>query len=172
MASKKSSDQYANIAAVLNQESAAGTATYARFNFPYSVTDKVAILISRIEYWIGNLHQLNTSQDYVVAGLCAASALVSLENQADPGLVDSCKIQRIDIGTAASGLLVSIPVIKDFSSLPGGGILVAPSPLYAGIVSSGAGGVLAAWTKLFYTYKELATDEYWELVESRRIITS
>jgi len=171
MATKKA-DQYANIAAVLAQESAAGTATYTRYNFPYSVTDKVAILISRIEYWLGNLHQLNTSQDYVVAGVCAASSLVSIENQADPGLLDSVKVQRIDIGTAASGLLVNLPIVKDFSQLPGGGILVAPSPLYAGIVSSGAGGVLACWCKLFYTYKELATDEYWELVESRRIITS
>jgi len=172
MAGKKSTDQYANIAAVLNTETVAGTAAYTRFNFPYSVTDKVALLISRIEYWLGNIHQLNTSQDYMIAALCAASSLVSLENQADPGLIDSCKLYRLDLGAAASGLMINMPIIKDFSALPGGGILVAPSPLYAGIIGSGAGGVVACWTKVFYTYKELATDEYWELVESRRIIST
>jgi len=168
----KSKDQYANIAAVQAIESVAGTAAYERFNFPYSVTDKVALLISRIEYWFGNITQLNSTADYIVAGLVAASSVVSLDNQADPAVVDSTRIIRLDLGAAASGLLVNQPYIKEFSNLPGQGILVAPAPLYAAVQSSGAGGVTNCWVKLFYTYKELATDEYWELVESRRIITS
>lgn len=168
----KSKDQYANIAAALAVETAAGTASYARFNFPYSVTDKIAILISRIEYWFGNINQLNSSVDVCYAGLVAANSIVDITNQADPAVVDSTRIYRLDMGAAASGLLINFPYIKEFSSLPGQGILVAPSPLSAVVQSAGAGGVMNCWVKLFYTYKELATDEYWELVESRRIITS
>jgi len=63
-------------------------------------------------------------------------------------------------------------MIKDFSSLAGGGLLVAPAPLYGFVISAGAGGVMDAWVKLFYTYVELAADEYWQLVESRRIIST
>jgi hypothetical protein len=168
----KSKDQYANIAAVNVNEAVAGTAAYARYAFPYSVTDKVAILISRIEYWFSSLTNLNSSTDNVIAALCAASAVVDLANQADPAIVDSTRVVRVDCGAAASGILVNQPFIKEFSSLPGGGILVAPSPLYAAVKSDGAAAVMGCWIKLFYTYKELATDEYWELVESRRIISS
>lgn len=173
MATKKAGgDQYANIAAVQAIEAVAGTAAYTRFAFPYSVTDKVAILISRIEYWFGNVHQLNSTQDYIIAGLIAASSVVSLDNQADPAVVDSTRLARFDFGTAASGLFMNQPYIKEFSNLPGQGILVAPSPLYAAVQGGGAGGVVNCWVKLFYTYKELAVNEYWELVESRRIIST
>ena len=168
----KTKDQYANIAAAVATEAVAGTAAYARFNFPYSVTDKVAILISRIEYWFGNLNQLNGSGDVCYAGLVAANSVVDVTNQADPAVVDSTRIYRLDMGAAASGMLIVYPIVKEFSNLPGQGILVAPSPLSAIVQSVGAGGIMNCWVKLFYTYKELATDEYWELVESRRIITS
>lgn len=173
MATKKAgNDQYANIAAAAAIETAAGTAAYARFAFPYSVTDKVALLISRIEYWFGNLNQLNSALDYVIGGLTVSNTVSDLTNQADPAIVDSNRLIRIDIGTAATGMLFYQPTVKDFSALPGGGILIAPAPLYAVCQSSNAGGVMNCWVKLFYTYKELAVNEYWELVESRRIIST
>lgn len=173
MATKKSGgDQYANIAAVFCTEAVAGTAKYERFAFPYSVTDKVALLISRIEYWWGQLSNLDGTMDYCIAGLTVSDKVVDLTNQADPTVVDNNRIIRVDMGTAASGLLYYQPAVKDFSQLPGGGVLIAPAPLYGVVQSSGAAGAMNCWIKMFYTYKELAVNEYWELVESRRIISS
>lgn len=172
MATKKVIDKFANIAAVSVTESAAGTATFTKFAFPFSIMDKMALLISRIEYSFGNIVQLNTSGDYIIAGLTVSNTLTDLSTQSDSQIIDSSKLLRQDIGTAASGQLYSLPVIKDFANLPGGGLLVAPNPLYAGIISSGAGGVTVAWLRMYYTYLELDTDEYWQLVESRRVISS
>lgn len=172
MASKAKVDTFANVAAIQVSEAVAGTTAYAKFAFPFSIMDKMAILVSRIEYWFGSLNQLNSSFDAVYAALLAGSSIVNINNQADPVMIDSCAVQRIDIGTAASGFFNISPIIKDFSDLPGSGLLMAPSPLYAAVQSTGAGGVMNCWMRLYYTYMELATDEYWQLVESRRIISN
>lgn len=169
---KSQTDKFANIAAIEVTETAAGTLSYAKFNFPYSVMDKMALLINRIEYLPLSISSLNSSTDNVIIGLIAATSLVSISNQADPALLDSMRLIRNDLGAAASGALLSFPYIKDFSAMPGGGILVAPSPLCACIQSTGAGGAMNAWVKFFYTAVSLSTDEYWELVESRRIISN
>jgi hypothetical protein len=102
----------------------------------------------------------------------AASSVVDVNNQADPLIIDSSRMARLDFGTAASGNFFLQPYIKDFADLPGGGLLVAPAPLYAAVKGVGCAGVTGCQIKLFYTSIELATDEYWQLVESRRIISS
>lgn len=171
MATKKT-DTFANIAAVRVQESAANTPTTSKFQFPFSIMDKMALIISRIEYWWSSSSVFDTTGDACTFGLVTASSPSDASNQADPTVIDSMVIQRRDLGTAASGFYFTMPFIKDFSSLPGGGILVAPAPLYAYIGASGASSAGTCWVKLFYTYIELSTDEYWQLVESRRIISS
>lgn len=169
---KKTIDKYANVAAMTLTEAVAGTFISAKFTFPFSIMDKMALLISRLEYWPGGLNQLNSSGDYILGGLLAASSVVDMRVQSDPLVIDSFSFGRIDLGAAASGVFVNMPWIKDFSTLPGGGILVAPNPLYLGLLSSGAAGVTNLSIRLYYTYMELETDEYWQLVESRRIISS
>lgn len=168
----KSKDTYANLAAVYVEESAANTQTAAKFNFPFSIQDKVALLISRIEYWWVGLTNLNGTGDQTCVALATNASLTNITSQNDPMIVDNARVLRADLGTAASGVLETLPFIKDFANLPGGGILVAPAPLYAIVQSTGAAAVCGCWMKLFYTYKELATEEYWELVESRRIIST
>jgi hypothetical protein len=165
-------DSFANIAAVKVTMSGTDTFTAVKFNFPFSIMDKMGLIISRIEYTINAISALNSALDWVLTGLCVAAAVVDPLSQSDPNIVDNRILTRYDLGTAASGVLHEEPYIKDFAQLAGGGLLVAPNPLYGFLTSSGAGAALNGWVKLFYTYKELATDEYWQLVESRRIITS
>lgn len=172
MAKQSTLDKYANIASVNVTEAVAGTLITSKFAFPFSIMDKMALLIARIEYSFTGVEQLNGTGDKIYAALTVAAAPTNLYNQADPLLVDNCHIDRYDLGAAASGILHEFPLVKDFTDLPGGGLLVAPNPLYAGVQSSGAAGVTGVWIKLFYTYMTMATDEYWQLVESRRIISS
>jgi len=172
MAVTRKTDMRANIAAIKVEETAADTLTIAKFNFPFSIMDKMALVIHRIEYWVVALSNLNTAEDDVTVGLIAGNTILSILDQADPILLDSIRITRHDIGTAGSGFFSTMPYVKDLSMLPGGGIMVAPSPLAAAIKGSGASAAINAWVKLFYTYQQLSTDEYWELVESRRIISS
>ena len=172
MASKMKNDTFANLAAVFPLEASAGTAAYSKYAFPFSIMDKMGLIINRIEYWPTNLSSLNSGTDTVTGGLSISSSITDLADQSNPAIVDSFRLQRLDLGTAASGLFIGEPFVKDFSSLPGGGLLVAPNPLYGFVQSSGAAGVMGCWIKLFYNYMELSADEYWQLVESRRIISS
>jgi len=168
----KTADKWANIAAVLITEAAAGTIAYTKFAFPFSIMDKVGIVISRIEYWMGGFGTIDHATDGIILALIAANSITSISAQNDPAILDSIKFTRNDYGTAAAAEILQVPYVKDFSDLPGGGILTAPAPLTAALQSFGCTGTTTAWLKLFYTYINLSTDEYWEMVESRRIITS
>lgn len=172
MAGKGKADSYANFAAIKVVESAANTQTSAKFAFPFSIMDKMALVISRLEYWLSTPDKLDTTGDYVYLALTAAATITDISAQNDPLIIDNYLYLRRDLGTAATGIIFQQPTIKDFSDLPGGGLLVAPSPLYAMAQGSGCSAANVAWFKMFYTYIELASDEYWQLVESRRIISS
>lgn len=172
MAVKKSGDTYANVAAVSVGESVAGTLASAKFAFPFSIMDKMGLLIQRIEYFPAALSQLNSTGDEVRMALLSKASVTDITNQSDPSVIDSYVFTRMDLGTAASGLLLSRPVTRDFTTLAGGGILVAPGALYAAVQSAGAGGAMSMWIRLYYTYMQLSADEYWQLVESRNVISS
>lgn len=164
-------DKYANKAAIKIVESAAATQTSAKFAFPFSIMDKMGLLIQRIEYY-PMLSVLNSSGDYLYMGVTANATLSQFDDQSNPLLIDSAFFQRLDYGTAASGETLGYPYIKDFSQLPGGGILVAPSPLYGMVQAVGTSSASTSWIAIYYTYMQLAADEYWQLVESRRVISS
>lgn len=172
MAKVKSADMYANIAAVLVAETAAGTLATEKFAFPFSIMDKMGLLIQRLEYFPASLQQLNSSTDEVRMALLTRAAVTDVTAQNDPAVVDTVTFTRLDLGTAASGLLFSRPITRDFTTLAGGGLLVAPGSLYAGIQSFGAGGVMSCWLRMYYTYMQLSADEYWQLVESRNVVST
>jgi len=165
------SDKYANVAATYFAMSSANTARFVKFDFPFSVLDKVGLLINRMEYIMGGLDKFNGTLDWAIAGLCCAASVADTEDTRDPLIVDQYKLQRLDIGTAASGLVLEAPFMKDFSGLPGGGILVPPNPLYAFMDSDGASDVMTVRIRVYYQYVELAVEDYWQLVESRRVVT-
>jgi hypothetical protein len=173
MATKKAgiSDKFANIAATYFAMTTLNTARFVKFDFPFSIMDKVGLLINRMEYIIGGLDKLNSTLDWAIGGLACASTVADTEDTRDPLIVDQYKLQRIDMGTAASGMIVEAPFMKDFSGLPGGGILVPPSPLYAFMDSDGASDVMTLRIRIYYQYLELSPEDYWQLVESRRVVT-
>ena len=167
-ASKK--DAYADIAAITVTETGAATQTSAKFNFPFSITDKVAILIHRLEYYLRSPVALNSSGDEVFFGITVNPTVVNIANLADPLIVDLVNVQRLDMGTAASGMLAHFPIVRDLNYLPGGGILVAPNPLYAMIEGKTSTPAMSVLIRMFYTSVEMGTDEFWQLVQSRRIV--
>ena len=108
-------------------------------------------------------------------GLCAAPALVHSYDQTDPLIIDSARIETWGTvpdgaGTGKNFQTLTWPLVRDFSNMPGQGILVAPSPLYGFVEGVAMPGACYMYIKLFYTYVELSTDEYWQLIESRRIV--
>lgn len=169
---KRGKDSYVNVAAVQITESAANTQTAVKFDFPFSIMDKMALVINRIEYWTASVTPFAAAGDQLYLALTTASIIADIAKQNDPQIVDS-HLKSLEIyGAATSAKILEIPYIKDLSSLPGGGLLVAPSPLYGVAQGISLTAVSSSWIKLFYTYLEMNTEDYWQLVESRRIISS
>jgi len=169
---KSKTDTFANVAALDITESGANTQTNTKFAFPFSIMDKMALIINRVEYEFANLNTVfAAAADQIIAGIITAST-TSLIDPTDAGQIDVIKLTRNDYGAAANAEIIQQPFIKDFASLPGGGLLVAPAPLFGSIMGVSAGAAGRVKIKMFYTYVELSTDEYWQLVESRRIISS
>jgi hypothetical protein len=154
-------------------QAAINTLVFKKLETGISLFEKIAWLISRVEYFVANLGAttFNASEDYMTLALVATDQLTGLAIT-NNAVLDLLQICRYDWGAAANGGLREFPYTKDFSTLPGGGLLVPPNPLYLGVSSSGLALVASVTAKIFYTTYELAVEEYWELVESRRMISS
>lgn len=172
MPGKTPTDSFANQAVLTLTESAANTLTFKKLETGVSLFDKVAWIIHRIEYFFYTAAaNFNHDTDNLKLGLCTSNTITSL-SLTDANILDLLEVARIDYGAAASGMLVMRPHFKDFTNLPGGGLIVPPSPLYGACQGSGLVSATTSYLKFYYTVKELATEEYWELVEARRIIAS
>ena len=118
---------------------------------------------------------MGAANDTVTVGLVLSNIgtnYATLSSYADPALVDRLSIERCALGTAASGLFVLKPVVKDLSSLPGGGLLIPPTPLFGFAQGSTCDEAASIIIKIFYTIIQLEISQYWELVEARRVIQS
>lgn len=166
-------DQFANYAIITVTESAANTLTFKKLETGISLNEKIGWVINRLEYYVANLSatQFNASGDIQYFGLSLGNSFTvpSIDRNE---IIDYNAIERLDIGTAASGFMQQRPFVKDLSNLPGGGILVPPAPLF--LFSMGSGLVAASVTtvRMHYTMKVLKVEDYWELVEARRVLSS
>lgn len=166
-------DVFANYAIISNTESAANTLTFKKLETGISLNEKVAWVIARLEYVLSGLGAtiFNATGDVLSFGLSVSNSF-TIPDPTENTIIDYNSIERIDLGAAASGFFSVRPMIKDFSMLPGGGILVPPTPLYSFIRGVGLTAACSMVTRIHYTMRKLAVDEYWELVEARRVLES
>lgn len=165
-------DVFANQAVITVTESAANTLTFKKLETGISLFDKVAWIVHRLEYYFFmSAANWNGDSDSLTMALTVANNITSL-SLTDPNVLDLLQVSRQDWGAAASMFPCYRPTVKDFSPLPGGGLITPPNPLYGAAVGSGLAGAQTYYLKMFYTVKELKTEEYWELVEARRLVSS
>lgn len=173
MADKANLDKFANYAIITCLESAPNTLTFKKLETGISITEKVAWIIHRIEYFLGAIAaaQFNADQDAQVFGLSVSNAFATPQ-LTENTILDLNSLIRVDLGAAATGSWERQPYTKDFTQLPSGGLLVPPTPLY--LFNKGTSLVAASTVtaRLHYTTRALVVDEYWELVESRRVLES
>jgi len=174
--SKKVSDAFANMATITCAESAANTLTYKKLETSFGTFEKIAWVIHRLEYYFNGLSSnFNGADDTLLVALMTGNSRTSIGTGStftDPQVIDICSFLRMDFGTAASGNLVMRPFTKDYSDLPSGGLIVPPTPLYGAIQGVGLAAASECIIRIYYTIKELSTEEYWELVEARRLLTA
>lgn len=165
-------DQFPNYAVITAVESAANTLTFKKLETGYDLLSKMAWVLHRVELFMSqNATFFNGTGDSLQIGLARTNTIASLL-LSDPNLVALWQVRREDLGAAASGGWVVNPHIMDYSTLPGGGLLILPSPLYAAIVGTGLSAAATAIVKLFYTVRQLKDSEWIELVEAQRLLAS
>jgi hypothetical protein len=173
MASKSVLDVYANMAVATVTESAANTLTFKKIETGISFDRQVAWVINRLEFTLGSIlaANFNGDGDGLEYGLSIANSW-STVTLSELSIIDYNSYQRADYGAAASAIFHRQPFQKDFSSLPGGGMIIAPSPLY--FWSKGTGLVSATNNscRIYYTILELDGAAALELFQARRAIIS
>jgi len=171
---KSPQDRFANLASLLTTETGANTLTFSKLQLSTPLMQtKSAMVLHRAEYYFYTADMqtnLNGTGDEVNAALTISSSLTSL-NPSQAEVLDKVTLVRIDYGVAASGLIVNMPFVKDFTNLPGGGLLIPADTLALGVYGVGCAGANSVQCRLYYTILELSPSDYWDLVEARRIMS-
>jgi hypothetical protein len=163
-------DVFVNQAYLTVVESAANTLTFNKLLTGTSIYEKVGWIISRIDYFFSvDSTNFGADNDGFDFGISVTDQITSVGMEYS-GVLDWNRVKRVDLGTAGSGFVQRFPISKSFADLQGGGILVPPNPLFIfgkGIALTSA---ITLYARMFYTVKMLKVEDYWELVELRRMV--
>jgi hypothetical protein len=174
MANKAVQDTFANLAFLTVTETAANTLTFAQLQIASNLMDKkYALVINRAEYLTSVAATVfDTTGDYINIALVVSNKLTTIADLSQPEVLDMVQFMRTDYGTAATSITQQFPIVKDFTNLPGGGILVPADRLYLAAKGTGLASASVSYVRMYYTVKEITVNDYWELIEARRIMTT
>lgn len=166
-------DAFANLANVEVTESAANTLTFQKLDSGAGIFEKMAMIIHRVEY----APAVSTIQLLVAAGDLFNFAWTT-SNQITGLAKDKAQvIDNLVLGADINGgapqnmNIMNLPIVHDFANLPGGGLIVPVTNLYCAIMGASVASPGYLRSSLFFTYRSLKAEEYWELVEATRALS-
>lgn len=167
-----SGDIIAQNATITVTESAANTLTFQQLQTGAALFERRALLMHRIEYIpsMATVNLLLDASDIIICGLSTSNSITDLE-PSNPNIFDQLQIGMIDIGAVANMQLLFHPIVHDFSTLPGGGMLLPGYPVYGFVKGTSLASACIVRFRFQFTAKVLKPEEYIELVEASRIIT-
>lgn len=162
-------DKFVNVLQQTITMSDANTITFQEINVGLNVFDKVGMLIHRVEVAIStaSMNEMIVNGDVFRFSIVTSNLLSSITLE-QPAVVDSVNLNVIPHGTPASAELFQNPIILDYNTLPGGGILITPKPLYLALDTSGFSVPGSATVRFMFTIVDLKPEEYFELLEARQ----
>jgi hypothetical protein len=167
----KKTDIYSNIIGVQVLQTVIDQFTTAEIQIGVSLFDKVGLLLHRIEYdlWVSGMGQLRDVSNLYQVGLVSSSN-VNGDNftMLNPDVIDTFILIPVQDVAPTARIVYQSPIIRDFTGLPGGGILIAPRPLYAALDTNGFSSVSATIARISFTLVPLSDAEYLELLQTRR----
>jgi hypothetical protein len=163
-------DKFANKFFGTVAESAANTLTFAEIQTSVSLREKMAWVLHRLEYHFtpSAYNQLVAADDRLAIALTGSNALPSL-SIIQAAVID---LMTLDLAFASAVGRQNIiqPILRDFCSMPGGGLIIAPRPLYIGVQGTSLAAACGVTVRGYYTEMELKADEYLELVDFYRML--
>jgi len=128
---------------------------------------KQGMVVQKIEYTLAPLSgMLSATGANLKFGLSHISAQPAAGwSPESPGLLDWNRVDRVDLGAAATGSLMTMPYVKDFTALRGGGKLCHPAYLYMWywVGATALGATTYLYVRIDYTTLTLRPEEFVEL---------
>jgi len=169
---KAASDKFANMAYLTVVESSATTLTFGKLDIANNLlSEKVALVIHRTESIVVSPTHLVGAADAITYALVVSNKLTDIYDLSQPEILFTKQIVRHDAGTPATAAFFELPLVNDFSTLPGGGLIVPADRLYVGIVGYSTATASTIKMRLYYTVMPLAEADYWELIQARRVLS-
>jgi len=163
-------EKFSNMAYITVTETAANTLTFSKLETGIAPFEKRGWILARLEYFISvSSGDFAADADACRYGLSASNSISDV-GIGENAVIDYNLLKRVDFGAAATGLLIEKPQVKDLSTIPGGGILIAPNPIYIFAYGSNAPNAFTVSCRIYYVSVDLKADEFWELVEMRRMV--
>lgn len=159
-------DKYPNMLYADVTESAVDTLTFDSVDIGISLFDKVGLLLHRIE-WYQWWYQLVADNDSVEWGLSASNQFASSDS-AVAAIITYHKAYVTDFGTAGNNQIFKEPWVDDLSTLPGGGLLIVPKPLFMFVEGASETAVSVIKARIYFTIIKMKPEDYFELLETRQ----
>jgi len=164
-------DQYSQIGYISVTQSAANTLTFNGISIMTSFLSNSAMILHEVLYQVGpnDVALMTATQDAIYVGVTGADNITTVLLN-DPEVYDMRYIHRHDMGAAASGALITGPIITDFTDMPGGGVLVPADRIYGFVDSTGLASAITVEMRFRFTILELSAQEYLELAQALRVL--
>lgn len=172
MAKKQAgTDRYANKFYGKVTESAANTLTFDEIPTNVNVFSKEAWVLHRLDWYMrsADLNLLISEADYINMALTSSNSIASIALD-NPSVIDLFRM-GVMFKTAVGVMFHPNPHTRDFSHLPGGGVIIAPRPLYIAIQGVSIAAVAEVEVRGYFSRLEMDADEYLELIDFYRIVS-
>lgn len=164
-------DNYANKFYGTVTESAANTLTFAEIQTNISIFEKVAWVLQRLEWYLSPavMQLLQDNQDSVELALTASQNISALGLD-NPSVIDVLVLSKFQ-ATGVGFEIQEKPVIRDFTGLAGGGLIIAPRPLFLAAKGTTLASAATVQVRGYFQMIELKAEEYLDLVDFYRIVS-
>lgn len=168
---KRVQDEFSSIVYQTVTEAAANTLTFAQIQTGYGSLQKTGWVLHKLEYYISaaTLDLLQADDDILQIAL-VTSNLVTTLSLADASLVDLLEL-GLAVYTSVGVSWHIKPIIRDFTTLPGGGKLILPYPLWLGIRGTSLGAACTGALRMYFTERDLKDSEWMDLVQQTRLLS-
>lgn len=181
MAEKKlGTDKFCQVVGASVDFTPGGTPSKKQIVFGLSILDKVGIIVHRVDYtvyWAPTLPAAPIGWEFFF-GLTAAPIATATDalDSNNPAWISREAIEENinNGGVAVAETRHWIPqIVANYNDLPGGGLITPPSTVFLqsyGTLAAMSAITISVRARVYYTITELTTEDYWQLVEARRMI--
>jgi len=154
-------DRFANIFTAVVTMSAANVLTYLEMSFGITLRDRIAIVIDELYFFPTGamVAEMTTTGDSIIATISISDQPSDIRDLADRRILYTHQWLRLDLGTAAGGVVKEFPMKQSFAPP----IIVLPNRLFFGVDTVGLASAGKMTLRMHYRTVSITQDQ--QLIE-------